>query len=137
MTTFDPEKVGPRGGVAPYLSVVGGADAIDFYVRAFGAEEVMRNMADDGKRVMHAHLKINGGSILLSDHFAEHMGPFTPPAGVALHLQVEDADALWSRAMAAGAMVDMPLADQFWGDRYGVLKDPFGHRWSIGSSPKK
>lgn len=133
----DDDTMAPRGGVTPYLTVQGGTDAIDFYKRAFGAEEVMRNMAQDGKRVMHAHLKINGGSVLLSDHFAEHMGgPAPAPAGVTMHLQAPDADALWERALAAGAEVKMPLTDAFWGDRYGQLKDPFGHSWSIAATLK-
>jgi PhnB protein len=83
---------------------------------------------------MHAHLKVNGSSLMMHDDFPEHGGgPATEPAGVMLHLQVDDADAWWSRAVAAGASVTMELADQFWGDRYGQLKDPFGHRWSIGA----
>jgi PhnB protein len=85
---------------------------------------------------MQASAKINGGWIMLSDDFPE-MGFAAPaPGGFTLHLQVDDADAWWARALEAGASVKMPLADQFWGDRYGQLRDPFGHLWSI-ASPKK
>ena len=94
----------------------------------------MRHAADDG-RLMHGHLKINGASLMLHDHFAEHHGgaDLPEPVGVMLHLQVKDADAWWNRAVGAGATVVFELADQFWGDRYGQIKDPFGHIWSIGA----
>ena len=80
-------------------------------------------MADDGKRIMHAHLKLNGGSLMLNDDFPEFgHGAATAPASVTLHLQVPDADAAWQRALDAGSEVRFPLADQFWGDRYGQVK---------------
>lgn len=122
-------------GVYPYLTVKGGAEAIDFYTRAFGAVEEFRNTADDGKRIMHARIRINGQAILLSDDFPEYRGggDTPPPQGVTIHLEVTDADAWWDRAVKAGAEITMPLADQFWGDRYGQLRDPFGHAWSIGA----
>jgi PhnB protein len=133
----DPSR-GPEGGVTPYLSVVGGKAAVEFYKRAFNAEEVFRNTAEDGERLMHSRLLINGAWVMLSDHFGEMMGgaPFTPPAAVTLHLDVPDADLLWNQAIAAGATVRFPLADQFWGDRFGQLTDPFGHTWSIASKIK-
>ena len=127
---------GPTTGVAPHLTIPsrGGQAAIEFYVRAFGAEELVRHMAEDGERLMHAHLRINGGSVLLNDEFPEYNGEQDiAPKGVTLHLQVDDADEWWTRALLAGAIPVFPLADQFWGDRYGQLKDPFGHCWSIGS----
>jgi PhnB protein len=129
---------GPEAGVTPYLSVVGGKAAVAFYKRAFNAEEVFRNTSDDGERLMHSRLLINGDWVMLSDHFSEMVGgaPFTPPASVTLHLQVADADLLWNQAIAAGATVRFPLADQFWGDRFGQLIDPFGHCWSIASKIK-
>jgi PhnB protein len=132
-----PPRVQP-GNVIPYLTVKGAKAAVDFYTRAFGAEELFRQPADDGERLLHARLSLNGGTLMLSDDFPEHRGGTTaaPPSGVTLHLQVEEPDALWNRAVAAGAEVAMPLADQFWGDRYGQLKDPFGHRWSIGGPIK-
>jgi PhnB protein len=130
------EQQGPITGITPHLGIADGraAEAIDFYVKAFGAEEAMRMPADDGKRLMHAHVRINGGSLMMHDDFPEYTGgPMAAPSGVTLHLQVDDADRWFGRATAAGATVVMPLGDQFWGDRYGVVKDPFGHSWSIGS----
>lgn len=124
------------GGVMPYLTVKGGAAAIAFYAAAFDAVEFARHMAEDGVRVLNSHLGINGGSVMLSDDFPENHGDVgaPPPSGVVLHLQVDDADAWWSRAVAAGCSELMPLADQAWGDRYGRLKDPFGHMWSIAQA---
>lgn len=127
-----------KPGIIPHLTIREGkaSEAIDFYTAAFGAEEQMRHMADDQKRIMHAHLTINGGPLLLNDDFPEYTGGVNVPAAVTLHLQVDDSDQWWERAVAAGAIVRMPLDDQFWGDRYGMLVDPFGHNWSIGSPTK-
>ena len=132
------EQQSPSGGVTAHITIRDGrgAEAIDFYKAAFGAEELMRHPSDDG-RLMHAHLKVNGGSLMLHDDFPEHSGPAKEPAGVILHLQVADADAAWKRALNAGAEVRFPLEDQFWGDRYGQLMDPFGHIWSIASPIRK
>jgi PhnB protein len=127
---------GPSRGLTPYLTVKGAKDAIAFYEAAFGAVEIFQVAAQDGQRLMHAHLSINGGALLLSDDFVEYTGGMSPPASVTLHLQVDDADAWWDRAVAAGCTVKVELKDAFWGDRYGQLKDPFGHSWSIGG-PKK
>jgi PhnB protein len=121
----------------PYIVVNDAAAAIDFYKAAYGAEELARHKAPHSDRIMHAHLKINGGDLMLSDDFSEQMGRTseTPLAlggsPVTLCLEVDDAHASWDRAVGAGATVTMPLADQFWGARYGQLKDPFGHKWSI------
>ena len=137
---MDQHEQGPSGGVTAHLTIRDGkaAEAIDFYRRAFGAEEVGRHMADDGKRIMHAHLKLNGGSLMLNDEFPEFMSaPSTPPGSLVLHLQVPDADAAWDKAVAAGGEVRFPLKDQFWGDRYGQVQDPFGFTWSIGSPVKQ
>lgn len=125
-------------GVYPYLTVKGGKAALDFYARAFGATEEFRNYSEDGVRIMHARFRVNGAAILLSDDFPEFRGggEAPPPAGINIHLEVEDADAWWNRAVDAGATITMPLANQFWGDRYGQLKDPFGHAWSIGAPIK-
>lgn len=126
----------PLTGVTPHLTIRDNraAEAVDFYTRAFGAVERGRHMADDGKRVMHAHLDLNGGALMLNDDFPEMMGgePSPPPAGATLHLEVPDADTAWSRALEAGASVRFPLDNQFWGQRYGQVIDPFGHVWSIG-----
>ena len=129
-------KQGPTDWITAHLTISDGkaAEAIDFYGRAFGAEEVRRHMADDGKRIMHAYLHVNGGTLMLNDEFPEYMSaPATPPGSVVLHLQVTDADAAWARAVDAGAAVHFPLGDQFWGDRYGQVKDPFGFTGSIGA----
>lgn len=132
-----PEVIGqapPVGGVAPYLSVGGdgAAAASAFYQKAFAAKEEARIPAQDGQRLMHCHLTINGGPLLLSDCFPEYGYPAKTPQGFMIHLQVDDADAWWDRAVAAGCEVLTPIDLQFWGDRYGQLKDPFGYSWSIG-----
>ena len=126
-------------GVYPYLTVKGGKAALEFYSRAFGATEEFRAYGEDNERIMHARLRVNGAAILLSDDFPEFRGgvPGPAPGGITIHLEVDNADAWWERAVAAGATIAMPLADQFWGDRYGQLKDPFGHSWSIGAPSKK
>jgi PhnB protein len=129
------EDQGPSGGITPHITIRDrkAAQAIEFYKRAFGAEELMRHPTDDG-RLMHASLKINGGFLMLHDDFPEHMGgPSQPAASFVLHLNVPDADAAWKRALGAGADVRFELADQFWGDRYGQVMDPFGFIWSIGA----
>ena len=130
------EDQGPTGGVTPHLTIRDNraGEAVTFYQEAFGAELAMEpHLADDGKRIMHAHLLLNGGHLMLNDDFPEYGGAATPPGSLTLHLQVDDADATWNRAIEAGATEKMPLADQFWGDRYGQLEDPFGFRWSIGA----
>ena len=129
----------PLTGITPYLSIAsrGGQAAVEFYARAFGAVEVRRMVADDGERLIHSHLQINGGSIMLSDEFPEMGGEVdVVPKSVTLHLSVDDADEWWARAITAGCIPIMPLSDQFWGDRYGQLRDPFGHCWSLGSPIK-
>jgi PhnB protein len=131
-----PER--PSTGVTPFLSIRDGQgeEALAFYQRAFAAEVVERNLAQDGRRLMQASLRINSGWVMLSDEFPEMGHKAAPPASVTLHLQVDDADAWWARALEAGAQAGIPLADQFWGDRYGSVKDPFGHSWSIGAAIK-
>ena len=131
-----PKAQGPTAGISPHLTIPsrGGQAAIEFYQRAFGAKEERRMLAEDGERLMHAALVINGASVLLADEFPEYNGEQDiVPRGVTLHLQVDDADEWWNRAILAGGVPLYPLADQFWGDRYGQLKDPFGHTWSIGA----
>ena len=124
------------GGVVAHITIRDGKanEAIDFYKNAFDATSAMDpHMADDGKRIMHAHLLINGGHLMLNDDFPEYGQAATAPGSLTLHLQVPDADEAWERALSAGAVEKFPLADQFWGDRYGQVEDPFGFRWSIGS----
>jgi PhnB protein len=129
-----------RPSFAPYLVVSNAAAAIDFYKKAFGATELARHAAPGTNKVMHAHLEIHGGNLFLADDFSSQMGgkSETPEAlggsPVTFHLQVDNADVAWAQAVAAGAQITMPLADQFWGDRYGQLRDPFGHKWSIGQT---
>ena len=124
-------------GVIPHLVCRDAAAAIDFYVAAFGAEEQLRLPGPDGKLV-HACVVINGAPVFLVDEF-EEMGAVSPAklggSPVTLHLNVPDVDAAVARAVAAGATVTMPVEDQFWGDRYGAVRDPFGHLWSI-ATPK-
>ena len=126
----------------PHLVVNDAAAAIKFYEKAFGASVTANHPADDGKRIMHAALRLGGGAILLHDDFPEFGDSDEKPpsrlGGVSctIHLEVPDADAAWKRAVSAGATEVMPLDNQFWGQRYGQLKDPFGHRWSIGGPLK-
>ena len=122
-----------RGGVAPYLMIAGAAKAADFYKRAFGAEEVYRHPLDDKGRTMHIHLWINGGSVMLSDFYPEHGFAEKAPQAFNLHIQVDDVDTWWKRATDAGAEIAMPLQKQFWGDRYGQVRDPFGVTWSLAA----
>lgn len=123
--------------VLPHLVVDDAAAAIDFYVKAFNGVELGRVPGPDGK-LIHAAVQINGSTIMLNDDFPEHNGgkSSTPKAlggtPVTIHLVVTDVDAQFQRAVDAGATVVMPVEDQFWGDRYGMLRDPFGHQWSLG-----
>jgi uncharacterized glyoxalase superfamily protein PhnB len=121
--------------VTPHLVCNGAADAIEFYKNAFGAIELARLPMPDGK-IAHAMMRIGDSAIMLNDEFPE-WGAVSPATlkgtPVTVHLYVPDADAQFQRAVDAGATVKMPLADMFWGDRYGVLEDPFGHRWSIAT----
>lgn len=125
------------GGVVPYINVDGASDASAFYQRAFGAEELFRIPAQDGKRLMHCHLKINRGNLMISDCFPEMGGKIEPTESITMHLQVDDVEAWWKRAVDAGATVRLPLTDMFWGDRYGQLRDPFGVSWSLGATIRK
>jgi PhnB protein len=126
----------PKGfhTVTPYLIVTDGARAIDFYKRAFGAEELLRLDGPDGK-VAHAELKIGDSIIMLSEEMPGHTRSPQSLGGTAVDimLYVKDADQVFNRAVAAGAKVAMPLSDMFWGDRYGQVTDPFGHSWSLAT----
>ena len=121
--------------LTPHLVCRDAAAAIDFYGRAFGAIERFRLPAPNGK-IVHACVQIGDSQLFLVDEMPEH-GALGPQAlkgsPVTIHLQVQDADATFARAVAAGATVTMPLADMFWGDRYGRVVDPFGHHWSIAT----
>ncbi|QHQ37300.1 VOC family protein [Algicella marina] len=121
--------------VSPYLICKNAVAAIKFYSDAFGATEMMRLPAPDG-RIMHACLKLNGASVMLSDEFPDHgvLSPATLGATpVLIHLIVDDADASMAQAENHGATIRLAAHDAFWGDRYGQLTDPFGHLWSIST----
>lgn len=123
--------------VSPHLVVDDAAAAIDFYVKAFDAVELGRVPGPDG-RLVHAAVQINGATVMLNDDFPEMCsGTSVTPKSlggtpVTIHLTVNDVDARFQQALDAGATIVMPLSDQFWGDRYGVVADPFGHNWSLG-----
>ena len=127
----------PKGyhTITPYMTVRDAARAIEFYKQAFGAVERGAMKAPDGK-IVHAELLIGDSIIMLADEFPQ-FGALSPQstggAGMGLHIYLEDVDAAFERAVKAGATVEMPVADMFWGDRYGKLADPFGHKWSIGT----
>ena len=122
--------------VTPHLIVKGAAKAMDFYKKAFGAEELMRCPGPDGKSLCHAELQIGNSHVYVCDEFPD-MGAVSPLAlkgsPVTIHLYVEDADAVFNQAVKAGAQSTMPLADMFWGDRYGEVEDPFGFRWGLAT----
>jgi PhnB protein len=123
----------PMRCVTPHLTCDGVADAIEFYRKAFGAEEINRLPGPDG-RIMHATIALGDSAVMLVDENLERgaRGPHalggTP---VTIHLTVKNADAFEATAKEAGATVLMPVAEQFWGDRYGLLEDPFGHHWAV------
>jgi uncharacterized glyoxalase superfamily protein PhnB len=121
--------------VTPHLICAGASEAIEFYKKAFGATENGRLAMPNGK-IMHASIRIGDSTLFLVDEMPER-GALDPKAlkgsPVTIHLYVEDVDAFAARAVAAGAKMTMPVADMFWGDRYGQLLDPFGHRWSVAT----
>ncbi|MGA7917886.1 MAG: VOC family protein [Candidatus Acidiferrales bacterium] len=126
-------KAIPEGyhSISPLLTCKNAAQAIEFYKKAFNAEEVMRMPSPDGK-ISHAELRIGDSIIFLNDE----MGPVGTSTGtprMQLFLYVEDADKTFNSALGAGAKVEMALENQFWGDRYGKLTDPFGHQWGIAT----
>jgi uncharacterized glyoxalase superfamily protein PhnB len=121
--------------VTPHLVCAGAAEAIEFYKQAFGTTEMIRLPGEDG-RLMHACLRINGSSVMLVDEMPEcgALGPNTLKGSpVTIHLTVSDVDSVVAQAVEAGATVVMPVADMLWGDRYGVIRDPFGHSWSVAT----
>jgi len=125
--------------LTPFLTVRNAARAIEFYKQAFGAKQRGDVANDPSGKVMHAELQIGDSIIMLSDEFPE-FGSLSPESGgspsMGLHIYIENVDQAFDRAVKAGAKVEMPVMDQFWGDRYGRLKDPFGHKWSIATHIK-
>ena len=140
MATVKPIPEGCEGTI-PHLIVKGGEQAVEFYKKAFGAEEVMRIPAPDG-HIMHAEIRIGSSLVYLCDDSPEMCGgqPRNPKAlggtPVTIHRYVNDVDAVIRRAADAGAEVKMPATDMFWGDRYGVVEDPFGHQWAFATHTK-
>jgi uncharacterized glyoxalase superfamily protein PhnB len=137
----------PKGmhTLTPHIICKGAADAIRFYKRAFGAVEISKMPTPDKEKLLHAAIRIGDSVVMLADEFPE-WGEFDPNSlkgsPVTLHLYVENVDNFVKRAVKAGAKVTMPVADTFWGDRYGKLEDPFGHKWSVAThirdvSPKE
>jgi PhnB protein len=130
-------KAIPEGmhSVTPHLVCAGAADAIDFYKKAFGATEVARLPGPDGK-LMHGAVRIEGSVVMLVDENPQwgSLGPKTLKGSpVTIHVYVADVDSFVTRAVNAGAKVIMPIGDMFWGDRYGIIEDPFGHHWSVAT----
>ena len=124
--------------VTAYLTVNTASKAIDFYKEAFNAEELFRETVPDGK-ILHARIKIGDSVVRLSDEFSgsTHRAPATLGATtVTLHIYTENVDRLWQQAVQAGAKIVIPLDNQFWGERYGMLTDPFGHQWSMSMAIK-
>ena len=125
--------------VTPTLTISGASNAIEFYKKAFDAKEMYRFPGPDGKSIMHAEIRIGDSAIMLCDEMPE-MGCLSPkstggPSG-SIYLYVNDADSVFSKAISAGANLMMPMMDGFWGDRVGILSDPFGHRWTVATRKK-
>lgn len=146
MTTMEAQQIADgaaapdpdvRGGVVPYLCVEGATKAAAFYEKAFGGRIVVQQPEDEQGRTMHVHLHVNGGSLMLCDPYPDYGHPFQPHQGYTLHLQVEDVEAWWERAVAAGVEIVLPLQVMFWGDRYGQVRDPYGVLWSLGGPAEK
>jgi uncharacterized glyoxalase superfamily protein PhnB len=121
--------------VTPHIICAGAAEAIDFYKKAFGATEMGRMPGPDGK-IMHAQIRIGDSTVMLAEESEKHgvLGPkHLKGSPVTIHLYVEDSDAFVAKAAEAGATIRMPVAEMFWGDRYGRITDPFGHHWSVAT----
>jgi uncharacterized glyoxalase superfamily protein PhnB len=125
-------------GVIPYLSFDNASDVVAFYIKAFGAKEIARMYGQDGKRIMHCQLEINGGALMLSDNFPEFgLPPVQRSVSYMMQLVVPDGDTWWDRAIKAGCKAKMPFAVAPWGDKYGQMADPFGVTWAINTPAKK
>ncbi len=121
--------------VTPHIVCAGVAEAIEFYKKAFNAVELLRLPGPDGK-LIHACIQIGDSAVMLADEMPDwgSLGPKSlKGTPVTIHLQVDDVDAAFAQAVGAGATIKMPVADMFWGDRYGILEDPFGHQWSVAT----
>ncbi|WP_422929071.1 VOC family protein [Singulisphaera sp. PoT] len=128
-------------GVIPHLVCDGCAEALEYYKKAFGAQEMCRMNDPRGEKIMHAAIMIGKNMIFLNDDFPEYCGKASSPKAlngtpVTLHRYVTDCDAALNQAVEAGGTITMPAADMFWGDRYGIVTDPFGHNWSFATRIK-
>ena len=130
-TDAKPETAVSMKGVLPYIQVEGAMEAVKFYERAFGARELSRFPTEDGKRLMNCQIEINGGAMMLMDAMPEHGYPFQPTHSVTLQLLVDDGQAWFDRAVAAGCTVIAPFQQMFWGDKWGAVLDPYQIRWGI------
>jgi PhnB protein len=131
-TKIEPIPKGFRS-VTPYLSINGAAEALEWYKKAFGAKELAREAAPDGK-IVHARIRIGDSVVMMSDSFqpgGTGSSATTGGPAVTLHIYSKNADKVWQQAVDAGAKVKMPIDNQYWGERYGQLTDPFGHNWSV------
>ena len=124
----------------PTLTIKGASEAIEFYKKAFDAQEINRFPGSDGKSIMHAEIRIGDSAIMLNDEMPE-MGCLSPTStggpSSGIYLYVNDADSVFNKAVSAGAKPMMPMMDGFWGDRVGFISDPFGHRWTIATRKKE
>ncbi|MGH9685413.1 MAG: VOC family protein [Candidatus Acidiferrales bacterium] len=131
-------KAVPEGfhTLTPSFAVRDAKRAIEFYKRAFGAVELTKPHEGPGGKIIHANLRIGDSNLMLADEFPEY-GSHSPQSlngtPVTIHIYTENPDAMFEQAVSAGAKVTMPMGDQFWGDRYGQIQDPFGHKWSIAA----
>lgn len=133
-----PSSASYPAGVIPYLSFDNATEVIAFYVKAFGAKEIARMYGEDGKRIIHCQLEINGGGLMLSDNFVEYgLPPTQRSRSYVMQRVVPDGDAWWDRAVKAGCSETMPFAVAPWGDKYGQMCDPFGVTWSVSSPAKR
>ena len=123
----------PLPGVIAYFSVDGAKKASEFYAKAFGAREVRRQPAEDGKRLMHCQMEVNGGTFMFCDGFPEYGHPAKTDGTYTMQLVVADGHVWWDRAIAAGCTEVSPYKKEFWGDMYGVMRDPFGVTWAVVS----
>ncbi|MBO0798257.1 MAG: VOC family protein [Blastocatellia bacterium] len=128
-------KAIPEGfhSLTPQLVVKGASEAIEFYSKVFGAREIGRLTAPDGKTIIHADLVIGDSHLFLVDENTGCQAQTFGASPVTIHIYTEDVDGLFNKAVAAGAQVRMPVSDMFWGDRYGAVTDPFGHQWSLAA----
>ena len=121
-------------GPIPYIGSKDGQEQARFYEKAFNGKLINEQFAEDGKRYMHACLEIAGGHIMMSDAFPEYGHPYEEPKNLSIFIPSDDPQADFDRAVAAGCEVTMPMAVQFWGDRYGQVRDPWGIIWAIGGA---